>query len=121
MSGLTPAAGSAPPFPSEPLSQFLTASVAMVDRRMKVMDCPPGMSYAERRSHRRYSFTAAVQAVDIAQRSVLNARISDLGRGGCYIDAISLFPWKTGVRLRITSAKRCFEALPLWSTPEPVW
>jgi hypothetical protein len=40
----------------------------------------------------------------------LNARISDLGRGGCYVDAFSPFPLKTGVKLRITSEKRSFEA-----------
>jgi hypothetical protein len=51
-----------------------------------------------------------VQAVNTVQRSVLNARISDLGRGGCYVDAFSPFPLKTGVKLRITSEKRSFEA-----------
>ena len=59
------------------------------------MDCSANMTYAERRNYPRYSFTAAMQAVDTAQRFVLNARISGLGRGGCYIDAISLFPLKT--------------------------
>jgi hypothetical protein len=65
---------------------------------------------SERRRYPRYSFTAAVQAVDRVQRSVLNARISDLGRGGCYVDAFSPFPLKTGVKLRITSEKRSFDA-----------
>jgi hypothetical protein len=65
---------------------------------------------SERRRYPRYSLTAAVQAVDRVQRSVLNARISDLGRGGCYVDAFSPFPLKTGVKLRITSEKRSFEA-----------
>jgi hypothetical protein len=40
---------------------------------------------------------------------VLNARISDLSRGGCYIDAFSPFPLKTDVKLRITNEKRSFE------------
>jgi hypothetical protein len=65
---------------------------------------------SERRRYPRYSFTAAVQAVDRVQWSVLNARISDLGRGGCYVDAFSPFPLKTGVKLRITSEKRSFDA-----------
>src|SRR5215469_2220265 len=64
----------------------------------------------ERRSHPRFPFTAAVQAVDCRNRSVLNARIADIGRGGCYIDAFSPFPLKTNVRLRITREKRAFEA-----------
>src|SRR5271169_3462469 len=64
----------------------------------------------ERRVHTRYAFTAAVEAVDCRQRSVLNARTGDIGRGGCYIDAFSPFPLKTRVKLRITSERQAFEA-----------
>jgi hypothetical protein len=32
------------------------------------------------------------------------------GAGGCYVDAFSPFPLKTGVKLHITSEKRSFEA-----------
>jgi hypothetical protein len=82
----------------------------MPDPFMNAGFMPTASSGAERRSHPRYPFTAAVQAVDTGQRTVLNARISDLGRGGCYIDAFSPFPVKTGVKLRITSEQRAFEA-----------
>ena len=75
----------------------LTRSFAMLDP-------------VERRSHPRFPFTAAVQAVDCRHRSVLNARIADIGRGGCYVDAFSPFPLKANVRLRITREKRAFEA-----------
>lgn len=71
---------------------------------------PSTWAPVERRRYPRYSFTAAVQAVDTAQRCVLNARISDLSRGGCYIDSFSPFPLRTAVKLRITSEKRAFEA-----------
>jgi hypothetical protein len=64
----------------------------------------------KRRSHLRYPFTAAAQAVDTRFRKVLNARASALGCGGCYIDAFSPFPLKSGVKLRITNEKRSFEA-----------
>jgi hypothetical protein len=83
---------------------------AMSDDRTKVMDVSASFGYAERRNYPRYALTAAVHAVDTAQCFALNARISDLGRGGCYIDALSPFPMKTGVKLRITSEKRSFEA-----------
>jgi hypothetical protein len=33
-----------------------------------------------------------------------------LGRGGCYVDAFSPFPLKSGVKLRITNEMRSFEA-----------
>jgi hypothetical protein len=82
----------------------------MLNDPMTVRERPAAPAHNERRRHPRYSFTAAVQAVDTRQRSVLNARISDLGRGGCYIDAFSPFPLKTGVKLRITCEKRSFEA-----------
>jgi PilZ domain len=82
----------------------------MPDDPKKVCDGAAAFAAPEHRRYPRYSFTAGVQAVDTAQRSVLNARISDLGRGGCYIDAFSPFPLKTGVKLRITSEKRSFEA-----------
>jgi hypothetical protein len=82
----------------------------MPDPFMNAGVMPTASSGAERRNYPRYPFTAAVQAVDTGQRTVLNARISDLGRGGCYIDAFSPFPVKTGVKLRITSEQRAFEA-----------
>jgi len=82
----------------------------MPDDPKNAGDRATALAAPEQRRYPRYSFTAAVQAVDTAQRSVLNARISDLGRGGCYIDAFSPFPPKTGVKLRITSEKRAFEA-----------
>lgn len=82
----------------------------MLNDPMSAPGRPAALAHNERRRHPRYSFTAAVQAVDTAQRSVLNARISDLGRGGCYVDAFSPFPLKTGVKVRITSEKKCFEA-----------
>jgi len=82
----------------------------MPDDPKKVCDFAAALAASEQRRYPRFSFTAGVQAVDTAQRSVLNARISDLGRGGCYVDAFSPFPVKTGVKLRITSEQRAFEA-----------
>ena len=51
----------------------------MLNDPMTARERPAAPGHNERRRHPRYSFTAAVQAVDTAQRSVLNARISDLG------------------------------------------
>jgi PilZ domain len=82
----------------------------MVEKPMSASFRPAALTPIERRRYPRYAFTAAVQAVDTAQRCVLNARISDLSRGGCYIDSFSPFPLKTAVKLRITSEKRAFEA-----------
>jgi|SRR5579862_3165007 len=64
----------------------------------------------ERRTHPRYPFTAAVEAVDAKSRTVLNARTSDIGRGGCYIDVFSPFPLKTPVKIRLTNEEDSFVA-----------
>jgi hypothetical protein len=82
----------------------------MAENPMNASFRPPALTPIERRHYPRYSFTATVQAVDTVQRCVLNARISDLSRGGCYIDSFSPFPLKTAVKLRITCEKRAFEA-----------
>jgi hypothetical protein len=109
----TPFCGPAPPFCRISVS-YLLAEIcllhAMSDDHTRLTRRFAGLDPVERRSHLRYPFTAAVQAVDCSYRSVLNARIGDIGRGGCYIDAFSPFPLKTNVRLRITREKRAFEA-----------
>src|SRR5260370_31750148 len=82
----------------------------MADLPIKAPQPQVAPAQSGRRIHPRYPFTAAVQAVDTRFRTVLNARTSDLGRGGCYIDAFSPFPLKRGVKLRITNEMRSFEA-----------
>lgn len=64
----------------------------------------------ERRKHPRYHFTAAVAAVDTKARTHMNARTSDLGRGGCYVDAFCPFPMNTPVKMRLTREKQSFIA-----------
>src|SRR5271156_534231 len=64
----------------------------------------------ERRTHPRYHFTAAVEALDHNHRTRMNARTSDIGRGGCYVDTYCPFPLKTGVKLRLTNEKSSFVA-----------
>jgi len=64
----------------------------------------------ERRSHPRFSFTAAVEALDSQHRTRMNARTTDIGKGGCYVDTFSPFPPKTPVKVRLTSEKTSFVA-----------
>jgi hypothetical protein len=40
----------------------------------------------------------------------MNARTSNLGRGGCYVDAFSPFPVNAPVKLQLTCEKRSFTA-----------
>lgn len=56
----------------------------------------------ERRNHARYSFTATGDVTDARSSTRIQGRISDLGRGGCYVDTMSPFAVDTEVRIRIT-------------------
>jgi hypothetical protein len=64
----------------------------------------------DRRICPRYSFTAAAEALDSQHRTRMNARTSDLSKGGCYVDTFSPFPRKTGVKLRLSREKASFTA-----------
>jgi hypothetical protein len=64
----------------------------------------------DRRTYPRYHFTAAAEALDALHRTRMNARTSDIGKGGCYVDTFSPFPFKTPVRLRLTNEKCSFVA-----------
>lgn len=63
----------------------------------------------ERRSGPRYQFTATADLVDSTSRTRVQARTSDLSRGGCYVDTTSPLPVDTVVRIRLTQDKRSFE------------
>jgi len=60
----------------------------------------------ERRAHPRYHFTACVAAIDVKYRTTMNARTSDISRGGCYVDAFCPFPVNADVKLRLSCEKR---------------
>lgn len=48
--------------------------------------------------------------MDLKSCSVLRARVSDIGRGGCYLDVFCPFPLQTPVKLRITNERVSFVA-----------
>lgn len=64
----------------------------------------------ERRKAQRYSFTAAVEAIEPKTGTRIAGRTSDLGQGGCYVDTISPFPVGTSVKLRLTQGGKTFDA-----------
>ena len=82
----------------------------MPEERQKTGNCAVAAPSATQRAHPRYQFTATAEALDSQHRLRMSARTSDLGKGGCYLDTFSPFPMKTGVKLRITKEKVCFEA-----------
>jgi hypothetical protein len=65
---------------------------------------------AKRRSVRRCPLVATAQVTELSSGTLLSARTSELGLGGCYVDALNPFPSGTLVGLRILRDQGVFEA-----------
>ncbi len=63
-----------------------------------------------RRRAERYPFTAAAEVTEIASRTRVVGRSSDLGPGGCYVDTLSPFPEGTVVLVTLAREGRKLEA-----------
>jgi hypothetical protein len=70
-----------------------------------------GYATAERRSDRRYSFTAAATVLDTKSGARIDAHTTDLSFGGCYVDTMNPFPVGTFVELRLTKGGKSFESM----------
>jgi len=64
---------------------------------------------AKKRSVRRCSFVASVEVTDVNSGARLSARTSELGMGGCYVDALNPFPSGTLIELRMLRDQGVFE------------
>jgi PilZ domain len=64
---------------------------------------------AKQRSFRRCPFVASAEVTELASGTRLSARTSELGLGGCYVDALNPFPKGTLVGLRIHRDQGTFE------------
>ena len=82
----------------------------MFDERRRAGNGHGTLPPDDRRTHPRYHFTGAAEALDSQHRTRMNARTSDIGKGGCYVDTYSPFPLKTGVKIRITRERASFTA-----------
>jgi hypothetical protein len=63
----------------------------------------------KRRSFLRCLLVASAEVTDLRTGALLSARISELGVGGCYVDALNPFPEGTLVSLRILRDHGVFE------------
>jgi PilZ domain len=63
----------------------------------------------QQRSVRRCALVASVQVTELHSGATLSARISELGVGGCYVDALNPFPEGALVVLRILRDQGVFE------------
>ncbi|HUI73714.1 MAG TPA: PilZ domain-containing protein [Candidatus Acidoferrum sp.] len=69
---------------------------------------PP--QHAKQRSVRRCPFVATADVTELGTGALLSARTSEIGLGGCYVDALNPFPKGTLVGLRILRDQGAFEA-----------
>jgi PilZ domain len=65
---------------------------------------------SELRRSPRFPFFAAVEIVDTASTSAMNARTSEICRHGCYLDMMNPFHEGTPLRIRITHQGRAVDA-----------
>jgi hypothetical protein len=75
----------------------------MLEDRKKDGHTAVGLASREKRTHPRYPFSAGAKVTDATSGATLNARISDIGRGGCYVDTIS--PFTVGAELKLLISK----------------
>ncbi|MGH9773685.1 MAG: PilZ domain-containing protein [Candidatus Acidiferrales bacterium] len=64
----------------------------------------------ERRSAQRFPFSAAGELLDLSSQARLNVRVADIGRNGCFVDVINIFPPGTPVNLSIWHAGQQFNS-----------
>lgn len=64
----------------------------------------------ERRIQQRFPFTADAEVIELRSQARVSGRCSDLGAGGCYIDALAPFAVGAKVRILMTRDSRKFEA-----------
>ncbi len=65
---------------------------------------------AKQRAVRRCPLVASAEVTELSSGAVLSARTSEIGLGGCYVDALNPFPEATLVGLRILRDQGVFEA-----------
>ena len=65
--------------------------------------------FAKQRAVRRCPLVASAEVTELGSGAQLSARTSELGLGGCYVDALNPFPKGTLVGLRIVRDQGVFE------------
>ena len=64
---------------------------------------------AKQRAVRRCPFVASAEVTELGSQTRLPGRVSEIGLGGCYIDALNSFGAETMVTLRILRDQGIFE------------
>ena len=96
----------------EPASQPKTPSVtAEVPSDAEKPASPPlALAGADRRTHPRYEFVAAVDLVSTESGTRIETHVRDLSQQGCYVDTNNALPLGTVTDIRIKKGAHLFEA-----------
>jgi PilZ domain len=65
--------------------------------------------YRQERAVRRCPLVASAEVIDLQSQTRLSARTSEIGLGGCYVDALNPFPAGTRVNVKIMRDQGVFE------------
>ncbi len=63
-----------------------------------------------KRSCPRYPFSSEIEVIDVDSATRLRARLSDIGRNGCYADTVNPFPKDSSVTVTITRDNLSFKS-----------
>jgi len=88
----------------------LTASPAIAKHEKSAASPSAAPSGADRRTHPRYEFTAAVEVVAPDSGARVETRVRDLSRQGCYVDTSEALPLGTITDVCITKGAQRFRA-----------
>jgi hypothetical protein len=83
--------------------------VAEVPHTMAI-DKKKSKEYSQNRVAKRCPMVATAEVLDLGTNTQLSARTSEIGIGGCYVDAMNPFPVGTVVNVRIERDQGAFEA-----------
>src|SRR5437660_9360880 len=83
--------------------------ITSADAKEATSDSPPPTG-ADRRSHPRYAFTAAVEVMTAEPGAEIRTRVRDLSQQGCYVDTESPLALGTATDVLITKGATSFAA-----------
>ena len=89
--------------------EFKGTSCIMKNKMMLENQWKQPLQRTKQRSVRRCPLVASVEVTELQSGTLLSARTSELGLGGCYVDALNPFPQGTLVHLRIIRDQGVFE------------
>jgi len=95
-----------------PRDESIATSIATMEEKKSAAPAPlpTAPTGADRRTHPRYEFTAAVEVIAPDSGARIETRVRDLSQQGCYVDTNNPLPLGTITDVRIKKSAQLFEA-----------